>query len=147
MSAFGGIIAVLFGVFWTLMASRMGAPFPFPLFGILFIILALVGVFYNYKNATSRDRMSLFDITDEGEEQDPLHRYVIDKADRRGREAESSRGHEDMGYEDRRYEDMGYKDMRNETEDWETANYCPYCGKKVKKDYMYCPKCGKDVNK
>ena len=29
MSAFGGIIAALFGVFWTVMASRMGAPFPF----------------------------------------------------------------------------------------------------------------------
>lgn len=141
MSAFGGIIAALFGVFWTVMASRMGAPFPFPLFGVLFIILALAGVFYNYKNAISRDRMSLFDITNEDEEQDLFHEYVINKADRRDREMESNRGQKDIGYKDTRHEDM-----RNETEDWETANYCPYCGKKAKRDHMYCPKCGKDVN-
>lgn len=142
MSAFGGVIAALFGVFWTVMASRMGAPFPFPLFGILFIFLALAGVFYNYRNATGRDRMSLFDITDDHEEQDPLHRYILDRADRRNGEGENNQDHEDIGYED-----MGYKDKRYDTTGQETANYCPYCRKKVKKDYMYCPKCGMDVNK
>jgi len=147
MSAFGGIIAALFGVFWTVMASRMGAPFPFPLFGVLFTILAIAGVFYNYKNAISRDRMSLFDITDNDEERDPFHEYVINKADSRNNDMESNRNYRDMDHEDTRYRDMEYKDIRDETEEREIANYCPYCGKKVKKDYMFCPKCGRDVNK
>ena len=39
MGAVGSVIAVIFGIFWTITAASMGAPFFFPLFGVLFIIL------------------------------------------------------------------------------------------------------------
>lgn len=146
MSAFGGIIAALFGVFWTVTASRMGAPFPFPLFGILFIVMALAGIFYNYKNATGRNRMSLFDITNDNEEQDPFHEYILNKDKKENPGIHHDQNHDyNNGFEhnhagiDYESEDAGI--------DTETANYCPYCGKRIKKDYMYCPKCGRDISK
>ena len=52
MGAMGSIIAVIFGIFWTIAAASMGAPFFFPLFGVLFIIMGIVQAVYNFKNAT-----------------------------------------------------------------------------------------------
>jgi hypothetical protein len=41
----GGGIAAAFGLFWTITAASMGAPGFFPLFGVLFIVMAIfVGV-------------------------------------------------------------------------------------------------------
>lgn len=79
MAAVGGVVAVIFGIFWIGIASEitggMGGGFGsiFPLFGVLFVIMALCGVVYNLKNATSKDRFSTFDITDQSEESDPLN--------------------------------------------------------------------------
>ena len=79
MGAVGGVIAVIFGIFWIGIASQMSGSFGggfgniFPLFGVLFVIAAIFGVVYNLKNATSKDRFSTFDITDESEESDPLN--------------------------------------------------------------------------
>ena len=50
----------------------MGAPAFFPIFGVIFIIMGIVQAAYNYRNATGKNRYSSFDITDEGEEPDPL---------------------------------------------------------------------------
>ncbi len=41
----GGVVVIGFGIFWMVMASSMGAPGIFPLFGLLFIGLALFGMF------------------------------------------------------------------------------------------------------
>ena len=71
----GGIIGIcvaLFGVFWTVLAASGGAGIMVP-FGIIFIIIAVVQVIYNFKNATGKNRYSQFDITDENEEPDPLN--------------------------------------------------------------------------
>lgn len=73
MSGIAGIGAVVFGVFWTIMAVQMGAPIFFAAFGIIFIVMAIVGVIYNMNNATGENRFSAFDIVDEGEETDPLN--------------------------------------------------------------------------
>jgi F0F1-type ATP synthase assembly protein I len=40
-SAIGGVVVVVFGIFWTSMASQVGAPGIFPLFGILFIVIGI----------------------------------------------------------------------------------------------------------
>lgn len=40
----GGAIAVVFGVIWMTFAGGIGAPFPFPLFGLLFIGAAIYGM-------------------------------------------------------------------------------------------------------
>lgn len=68
----GGIVGTIFGIFWTITAASVGAPPFFTLFGVLFIFLAIGGVIYNLYNATSSNRFSTFDITEHGEEIDPL---------------------------------------------------------------------------
>ena len=120
MGAFGGIIAVIFGIFWTITAASMGAPPIFPLFGVLFIAIAVVNIIYNYKNAIGKNRMSIYDITDENEEPDPLNKYI--------------------GY------DRNDRDYTREVSDEnEYMRFCPYCGEPLKKDYVYCPKCGRHI--
>ncbi|MBR2155424.1 MAG: zinc ribbon domain-containing protein [Clostridia bacterium] len=73
MNAIGAVISVIFGIFWTIAAISMGAPGMFPLFGVLFIIMGIVNAVYHYKNATGENRYSAYDITEEGEEPDPLN--------------------------------------------------------------------------
>lgn len=117
MQAIGSLIAVVFGIFWTIAAARMGAPFFFPLFGILFIIVGIVQAVYHYKNATGKDRYSLYDITDESEESDPLAQQF-------------SKENKEFG----RYEKRKGKNP-----------FCPYCGAEVESNYEFCPKCGRKL--
>ena len=74
MSGIGGIAVAVIGVIWTVGAASMGAPWFMVLFGVVFIVLALVDVLYNLHNATAKNRMSAFDITEDGEEPDPLQK-------------------------------------------------------------------------
>lgn len=120
MGVIGGIILVIFGLFWTITAANMGAPSIFPLFGVLFIFVAIASIIYNYKNATSKNRMSLYDITDAEEEPDPLDKYLV--------------------------RDRSELDFKREVGDEEEyMRFCPYCGESLKKDYAYCPRCGKKI--
>lgn len=73
MGAAASIFGVIFGIIWTIAAISMGAPFFFPLFGLAFIGMGIYNAVYNYKNATSKNRYSEYDITDEDEEPDPLN--------------------------------------------------------------------------
>ena len=75
MGAAGSIAVVVFGIFWTIMAFviTQDSPFPvvgsiFPLFGVVFVIIGIAQGVYHYKNATGKERMSLYDITDASEE-------------------------------------------------------------------------------
>ena len=49
----GGVIAVIFGILWTSVAGSMHAPFPFPLFGLIFIGFALYTVLSNSGKASA----------------------------------------------------------------------------------------------
>ena len=49
----GGVVAVIFGVIWMAVASSMGAPFPFPLFGLVFVAFALFTVITHSSKATA----------------------------------------------------------------------------------------------
>jgi len=76
----GGIIGVVFGIFWTIIAFTIthDVPFPlvkifFPLFGVLFVIFGIINVMYNARNATSKNRFSEFDITSHDAEPDPFN--------------------------------------------------------------------------
>ena len=72
---------------------------------------------YNYRNATSENRYSEFDITDENEEPDPLNeRYGANKSAGSG-DANAVHG----------------------------GGFCPYCGTKAEEGYEYCRKCGKKL--
>ncbi len=88
VGAIGGIIIVVFGIFWTIIAykmthSIMGTPnivgIFFPLFGVIFVLLGIGSVIYNFVNATKQKRFSVLDITTAQEEPDPLNEYFGDK--------------------------------------------------------------------
>lgn len=127
----GGIVSLCvagFGVLWVIGASSisnemsmMGSGFGvidiFPLFGVIFIIIAVASAVYNFKNATSKNRYSEFDITDAGEEPDPLNQ-------RFGEQASVDEG--TVQSHDRRF--------------------CPYCGAKADEDHRFCGSCGKKLD-
>lgn len=75
MNGIGSVFGVIFGVIWTLLAASMGAPALFVLFGVVFIGMGIVQASYHFHNATGENRYSTFDITEEGEESDPLQEH------------------------------------------------------------------------
>ncbi|MBQ2697559.1 MAG: zinc ribbon domain-containing protein [Clostridia bacterium] len=119
MNAMGSAFSVIFGIIWTFGAIQIGAPFFFPLFGLCFVGMGVVHTIYHYKNATQKNRYSTFDITDHGEEIDPL-------------QARFGGGEQ--------YTRPSYS--ANPAEDAET-NYCPYCGAAADDSYAFCRQCGK----
>ena len=112
----GGIISILmalFGVGWLIAAAQTGF-WLLILFGMVFIAVAVIQAIYNFKNATSQNRYSAFDVTEDGEEEDPLNvRFG------------------------------GRKEAQSPPPEKDAAAYCPYCGAPVGADYEYCRKCGK----
>lgn len=118
------IIMAVFGVFWMIFTSSMGAPGFFSLFGLLFIIIAIVQAIYHFTNAAGRNRMSLFDITDHDREPDPLQQYF------HGSEAPtaSSTSAQPSGIDPRE------------------VNFCPYCGRRIADaSHRFCMGCGKEI--
>ncbi len=122
MGAAGGIIVAIIGVGWTIMAGSIGAPVFFQLFGVLFVVMAIAGVVYNFYNATQGNRMSAFDVTTDHEESDPI-------ADAMGVATHAP----EQGY------DPGGGAAKFGGE------FCPFCGTKVSHEFRYCPKCGKEL--
>ncbi len=76
-SAVMSVFMAIFGVIWTVIAIAIGSHMGFigmifPLFGVIFVIIAIYNAIYHSKNANNKNRHSLFDITEHGEEPDPL---------------------------------------------------------------------------
>lgn len=77
--AAGSVFAAIFGILWTILAFSMtrDAPFPivkivFPLFGVIFVAMAIMGAIYHSRNATQPNRFSSFDVLPHDQESDPL---------------------------------------------------------------------------
>lgn len=126
MNFIGSVVSIVFGLFWTVMAATMtrGAGIigvVFPLFGILFIVLGIAQAVYHFKNATSKERFSSFDIVDSWEEEDPLNRLASRDTDNSQDESEETGTPEDREA---------------------PFSYCPYCGGKLEQAYRFCPFCG-----
>lgn len=132
MSGVMGIFIALFGVFWTLVAASMGAGIMVP-FGLIFIGIAVVSVIYNFKNATSKNRYSSFDITDGNEEPDPLNQRYGQQYN-----YDQQYGYNQLDY-GQKYDAYGRPE-----EDVDSA-FCPYCGNPVDGDFEFCNKCGKKL--
>lgn len=113
----GAIFAVIFGIVWMVFAAQMGAPIPFVLMGLVFVIIAGIQAVIHFKNATSENRYSLYDITEEGEEPDPLE-------ERFGKKTEQT-----------------YQQPEMQSE----GGFCPFCGAKAEVGYAFCRKCGKKL--
>ena len=118
MSGIMSIAVGLFGVVWTVLAVSMGGGI-FALFGVIFVIMAVAMAIYNFKNAASQNRYSSFDITEHGEENDPLNERF---------------GRSDVQNTPPRPDGTG-----------NTGGFCPYCGAKTESDFEYCSKCGKKL--
>lgn len=117
-SMMGGIASVcmaVFGLLWTIVAGSIGGPL-FGMFGVVFIVIAISQAVYNFKNATSENRYSEYDITEGYEETDPLN-------ERFGRQND------------------GWTDVSSKSE----SAFCPYCGNRVEKTFEFCNKCGKKL--
>ncbi len=129
-SAVGGVIAAVFGVFWTIAAASMGAPGFFVFFGIVFVFVGIGRAIYAFYNATSPNRFSEYDITTHDEESDPLSdAFGRSSLHRNADHPAHHDRHPDIGAEPRKYE----------------GDYCPFCGSAVQPDFDFCPKCGKDI--
>ncbi|MDO4732155.1 MAG: zinc ribbon domain-containing protein [Bacillota bacterium] len=118
MGAMGSVFAAIFGVIWIFATISMGAPFFFPLFGIVFVVMGIVQARFHYKNATGKERYSVADIVDAEEEPDPLNRQFA-----------------------------GFAEEEDFLQDANAAAFCPYCGSPVAEDHLYCKKCGRALSK
>ena len=117
MGSFASLAVAIFGVIWIIAAQSMGAPAIFPLFGIVFVIVAVVQGVYNISNATRKNRFSEYDVVNSQEEPDPLNaKFQQDAPGAASKETTP-------------------------------AKYCPYCGAPLEGAYNYCPKCGKELPK
>lgn len=62
-SMIGGIIAIVFGIFWIGMASSMGAPGFFPLFGLVFVGIAAFSMINGtVKAGTYRNEQGSYEV-------------------------------------------------------------------------------------
>ncbi|MBQ7943220.1 MAG: zinc ribbon domain-containing protein [Lachnospiraceae bacterium] len=117
MGGVTGIFMIGFGVIWTLGAAQMSPLFA--LFGVLWTGIAIAQTVYNFKNATSKNRYSSFDITEGDEEPDPLNvRFGEWTEEQDTYKADAPTG---------------------------DSKFCPYCGTKVEADYTFCNECGKKL--
>ncbi|MCL1952073.1 MAG: zinc ribbon domain-containing protein [Oscillospiraceae bacterium] len=72
MSGILSLVVSFFGIAWTVAAASMGAHGFLLLFGVVFAALGVVQAIYSFKNAAGKNRFSAYDITEDGEEPDPL---------------------------------------------------------------------------
>ncbi len=114
ISGVGCIFAACFGIVWTILALNIGAG-PVALFGVFFVLYGVFLAVYNFKNATQKNRYSMYDITDHSEENDPLN------------------------------EKFGASDAEPSSSSAEDTRFCPYCGRAVEEDFRFCNHCGKEL--
>lgn len=127
------IIAALFGLLWTVGAADMTSSYwekgffhepafvgigsIFPLFGVLFIAIAIALAIYSFRNATGKQRYSEYDIVDGHEEPDPLNERFGQPNDNHSADIPAS-----------------------------SRAFCPYCGAPVKTEHSFCSSCGKKLS-
>lgn len=115
MSGVLSILAGIFGVVWIIIALSNGGGF-IAIFGLIFVVIAIVQAVYHFTNATGKDRYSSFDIVDGQEEPDPLNRKFSSQPENPSEIGSASRA---------------------------DRQFCPYCGAPVDRSFAFCQKCGK----
>ena len=114
-----GIVAALFGLFWTFMVfSNGGGMFGF--FGLIFVAIGILNAVRGFRNAFSKNRRSEFDVVDGTEEPDPWNERFGNK---------------------NHYE----QNVFQQSSSVKGSAFCPYCGNAVEKDFEYCNNCGRKL--
>ena len=118
MGGIMGIVAALFGLFWTFTVLSSGGGM-FGLFGLLFVGIGILNAVRNFRNAFSKKRRSEFDIVDETEESDPWN--------------------ERFGSND------SYEKTVFDSDAFDGNAFCPYCGNAVERNFRFCNNCGRKL--
>ena len=122
-----GIVGIVMSILFFGMGAEVSDGFGgFAAFMPIIMGLIVLGVsIAEIIGATRKNRFSEYDITDEGEEPDPLNQYY-------GGQAQSTRN---------------WQSPTSAPAQPGTAaqSYCPYCGTHIEQGYAYCPSCGKKL--
>ena len=119
-----GIVGIVMSMAFFGMAMRVSDGFGEFAFMPIIMGLIVLGVsIAEIIGATRKNRFSEYDITDDGEEPDPLNQYY-------GGQAQST---------------QNWQSPTSAPAQSGTAaqSYCPYCGTRIEQGYAYCPSCGK----
>ena len=114
MNVAGSIFSIVFAICWTGLALRTKDIF-FITIGIAIIIMTIVNTIYHSKNAFGKKRYSVYDITEDQEEVDPLQERFGQKQE----EPQTNHGY-------------GYCPYCGESLENDYL-YCPKCGKRLMK--------------
>jgi len=136
-SFMGGVMSIfvsLFGLLWTYFVASSGGGI-FSVFGLIFVAIGIFQAVMNFKNASSPNRYSMYDITDDDEESDPLNdRFGYnDNVKNSPSETKNSSA------------DNSKAVLNNSEKSGGESRFCPYCGAETEKDFAYCNKCGKKL--
>lgn len=93
------------------------------IFALVWTGIAVTQMVYHLINALRKKRYSAFDITEEGEEPDPLN----ERFGAAGRQAEK------------------HEQEPAPASPKKAACFCPWCGTSLQKDFLFCPACGKSL--
>lgn len=120
-SAMGGVMSLVvaaFGVVWTLLTLRMGAGF-MALFGVFFVVFAVMQAVYQFANASGKRQDSLYDIVDTEEDRPaPGEQPAPAEPPAPAAPPAAKAG---------------------------VGRYCPYCGQAVQADFAFCAGCGRKL--
>lgn len=141
MGGFAAIGSALFGIIWTVLAFSIGAG-PFGLFGIIFIAMAIGTAVYNFKNATSPNRYSIYDITEHGEEPDPLN---VKYGNNQSNNYPYNNSYNNNMYGNNFNNDYNTPQATPPSNSNIVSKFCPYCGAPAEANFEFCNCCGKKL--
>lgn len=119
-----GIVGIVMSMVFFGMALQVSDSFGEFAFMPMIMGLIVLGVsIAEIIGATRKNRFSEYDITDDGEEPDPLNQYY-------GGQAQSTQNWQSPTFT------PAQSGMA-------AQSYCPYCGTRIEQGYAYCPSCGK----
>jgi hypothetical protein len=166
LGGIAGIFMTVIALFIAISFSRTSKHFDSDFFGpgprlfnyipILFVFIGIVVTIYNFYNVFARNRLSQIDIMDQNQEPDPFNSMFSGRSVQYRRDDEDlmldhlskrenrGRRRDPVNMQTRRKPELARSPPGSSRRRIE-GDFCPYCGKKVSKDFDFCPGCGSDI--